>query len=628
MYQLQISKDLPLDKLLQKKEPQFYVANRKLDSLKNITQNISVLTKETLQKSGVNSLAEALQLLPEFIVKLKTNGVYEVEYRGSNSNFNNLGNENARENLLLLLDAVPFNDALSGQIWWESAPVGVEDIERIEVIHSPNPSWFGYAGVLAVINIVTKNNAQVPGTQIKGNLQAGSFHTYQYHASLNVGFSDKLSFRIGGNFQTRPRFQDTYYIHSEKRYLESDSLLFYLPEATQTNTYTGSALASTAFLMSTSYSWADFASIEVDMGSQNSRAQSIFLPAREVPLSTRKSQNNWINLHLNYKLWRSNLYYQSGEKDYAIGYTGWDYNAQKAGARVERHVAVSKFDFLAGGEWTTDRYIPKSNAFVVLPLLEEGIAQGDWTRNQASVYFQQSTHFLNRQVKLSAGQKVYQQLQGVDFPFGYHGAVLWNITPATTIRANISKTYQSFQYLLQDTIGHQAQELQTQELSLEQLVGSKAKLKATFFRQKQKLEKPGLEYLALPATGATVAGTLDIDRWSMDGHVSYLFDSQMEETVLYYPHWSAVIKANYSTFFDRVNLNATANYLSEHYERVNTNLYQINEQVLVNSKCSYQFRNQYSIYINVKNILNEKQYALPFTDQNHRLFMLGINILL
>jgi iron complex outermembrane receptor protein len=89
-------------------------------------------------------------------------------------------------------------------VYWNDLPLAMEDIERIEVIRGPNAAIHGANAFAAVINIITKTAAQVPGTFISTQLGEESM------GGLIVrhgGGNDSLRYRLTLSTQSRDRFE-------------------------------------------------------------------------------------------------------------------------------------------------------------------------------------------------------------------------------------------------------------------------------------------------------------------------------------------------------------------------------------------------------------------------------------
>jgi vitamin B12 transporter len=120
-------------------------ANRSPTSKKQIAENVSVFTKEDIQKTSARDLGEVLRHIPAVDVQL--NGQFgqatALSINGSSS-----------RQVLLMVDGTPFNTQLSGQA--NPSQIPIEHIERIEVIKGAASSVWG-SSLGGVINVITKD---------------------------------------------------------------------------------------------------------------------------------------------------------------------------------------------------------------------------------------------------------------------------------------------------------------------------------------------------------------------------------------------------------------------------------------------------------------------------------------
>lgn len=109
--------------------------------------SIYVITKEAIQRAGVNTLAEALRLAPNLQVARINASQYAIGARGFNSATAN--------KLLVLIDGRSVYTPLYSGVFWESQDVPLGDVERIEVISGPGGTLWGANAVNGVINVIT-----------------------------------------------------------------------------------------------------------------------------------------------------------------------------------------------------------------------------------------------------------------------------------------------------------------------------------------------------------------------------------------------------------------------------------------------------------------------------------------
>jgi len=148
-------------------------ASRVEQIYKYSTQNISIITKEDIESSGVNEITEVLDLLPsvDILEYGSTGSTRSVHTRGASSN-----------QVLTLIDGRPVNTPRDGATDFNQ--ISLSNIERIEVLRGSASSMYGANAVGGVINIITKSGKEEMQTQVLSKF--GSFITKL--ASLTHGY--------------------------------------------------------------------------------------------------------------------------------------------------------------------------------------------------------------------------------------------------------------------------------------------------------------------------------------------------------------------------------------------------------------------------------------------------------
>lgn len=206
------------------------LASRRTESVLHSPLPMHVITAEDIKASGYTSISELFHLVPGVFVRQKTNGNYDVTFRG----MNDIPPENAmivRENstLLLMIDNRVVYDQFTGAIFWETLPISINDIQRIEVIQGAASALYGPNAMTGVINIITKHHAVRTG--------ARGMVTYGGHgkadAMLNVGVPIQKfwSTRVTGYLQRAYRFDRDYYSYPGGQYTKPNELLNYFMES-------------------------------------------------------------------------------------------------------------------------------------------------------------------------------------------------------------------------------------------------------------------------------------------------------------------------------------------------------------------------------------------------------------
>lgn len=172
----------------------------------------TVITRQEMRTYGVSTIEEAFRLIPGMIVTEKFNGIYDIQMRGLNNIPDNnvyLYTENA--NTLLMIDGRPVQNKVMGSINFDMLPIGIEDIERIEVVRGACSALYGADAVTGVINIITERPSIV-SKATSGSVQVGNLGTTIAEAAMRKSINDKISFGATFNLQRRDRITDKLYL--------------------------------------------------------------------------------------------------------------------------------------------------------------------------------------------------------------------------------------------------------------------------------------------------------------------------------------------------------------------------------------------------------------------------------
>ena len=159
----------------------------------------TVITKAEIRSYGITSIEEALRLVPGMIVQEKTNGMYDVHIRGLNNIPDNqmmFYTENS--NILLMIDGRIAHNYATGNLNFDILPIGVEDIERIEVVRGANAALYGPNAVTGVINIITEKPGE-NSKKLQGNMIMGTHENYIGDVAYRRSINKKLSVGVTAN---------------------------------------------------------------------------------------------------------------------------------------------------------------------------------------------------------------------------------------------------------------------------------------------------------------------------------------------------------------------------------------------------------------------------------------------
>lgn len=169
-------------------------ATRTVEDIVKTPSAVSVITAKDIENRRVDTVADALQMLPGVYKSQKANGGLQI--RGFDST-----------NILVLLNGVPMNNTFNNTVDWEAIPV--HNIDRIELVRGPSSSLYGGRGVAGVISIQTKQaqpKQSVKDIHWHGQAGFGSNGT----RNNEIGFDARVSDRVAIGVSAEQRKTDGY----------------------------------------------------------------------------------------------------------------------------------------------------------------------------------------------------------------------------------------------------------------------------------------------------------------------------------------------------------------------------------------------------------------------------------
>ncbi len=124
--------------------PEIVVPGKRPQPITSTPASVSVITRDELDKLAVRTVADALRLLPELMVRSfgGLGSLSQPSIRGSTPT-----------QVLVLLDGVPLNQLTVG--YADLSTISIDAVERIEVLRGPFSALYGSGALGGVINIVT-----------------------------------------------------------------------------------------------------------------------------------------------------------------------------------------------------------------------------------------------------------------------------------------------------------------------------------------------------------------------------------------------------------------------------------------------------------------------------------------
>jgi outer membrane receptor for ferrienterochelin and colicin len=158
------------------------------------SSSTSVITEQDIRLSGITKIPELLRRLAGVDIMEVTGGQTEVSIRGFNQRL-------ANKTLVLVDGRSVYADILGATIW-QTLSIGVEDIQRIEVVRGPGSALYGADAFNGVINIITKR----PGEGTSG-VAGGYGSQATTHGSLWAsGRQGELGWRMSAGYDYLPRW--------------------------------------------------------------------------------------------------------------------------------------------------------------------------------------------------------------------------------------------------------------------------------------------------------------------------------------------------------------------------------------------------------------------------------------
>lgn len=150
---------------------------------------VTVIDREMIDASTATTIPELLRYVPGF----------QLSYKNSHElipAFHGLADDYSRRVQVLIDGRATYSQGSMGSITWSTLPIDIDDVERIEVVRSPNAATYGAAAYLGSINIVTRG--------VTGAIETSS--------RLDIGSNE----RISGSVRHSGEHEELYYMLSTR----------------------------------------------------------------------------------------------------------------------------------------------------------------------------------------------------------------------------------------------------------------------------------------------------------------------------------------------------------------------------------------------------------------------------
>jgi len=174
-------------------------ASRRAQSTLEAPNATAIITADEIRMSGATTLVDLLRRVPGAEVMVMGVGSANVSMRGFNQRIAN--------KVLVLVDGRTEYQDFLGLTVWSALPVGLDEIERIEVIRGPGSALYGANAMLGVINIITKSPGA--GTSTVFTSTGGSGNS-AYATFMHSAAQGGLRFRASGAFSQTDKWSRDY----------------------------------------------------------------------------------------------------------------------------------------------------------------------------------------------------------------------------------------------------------------------------------------------------------------------------------------------------------------------------------------------------------------------------------
>jgi iron complex outermembrane receptor protein len=194
--------------------------SKQAENLFDAPLSATVLTANEIKSAGATSIMEAFRLIPGLIVREQTPGNFDLHIRGLDNPDPNapLVTTVNTVTLVMVNNRLVYND-VQGGTFWDMLQLGIDDIDRIEVVRGPAAALYGSNAATGVINIITKKPNYKTGAYASTYAQGGMYNTGVFSGAVGYGSEGGFSVRVGGTFETRARHLVDYYRFSNQQLL-------------------------------------------------------------------------------------------------------------------------------------------------------------------------------------------------------------------------------------------------------------------------------------------------------------------------------------------------------------------------------------------------------------------------
>ena len=173
-------------------------AEKRSESVQDISQSVTAITEDDLDAKNINSFVDLSAIVPGVTVA-KNEGyktVISIRGVGNETNQNAIAAPSVAFHMDGIFIASPF-----------SLQTDFIDVERIEVLRGPQGTLFGQNSTGGAINVISKKPSK-GGYSNSSDITLGSYAQTKFRSSSNIPLSDKLATRFSFSTNKRDGFSE------------------------------------------------------------------------------------------------------------------------------------------------------------------------------------------------------------------------------------------------------------------------------------------------------------------------------------------------------------------------------------------------------------------------------------
>jgi outer membrane receptor for ferrienterochelin and colicin len=201
------------NELLLVEEPVVTSASKQPERISDSPVAVTVITADDIRRSGATNIPDLLRSVPGLEVMEQNASQQNVAIRGVNETYAN--------QILVMVDGRPIYDTAYGNTFWNTLPLLMSQIARIEVVRGPGSALYGANAFSGVVNIITKTPLELASQGDKATFigAVGSQQSLFSETTLTLGGSHSWAGSIGAGYHSTAGFggQGTGQVHDSSR---------------------------------------------------------------------------------------------------------------------------------------------------------------------------------------------------------------------------------------------------------------------------------------------------------------------------------------------------------------------------------------------------------------------------